>query len=229
MSEQEKKEQNYIAKVPDKKIMSAKPMKGAPAAKKFKGKPDLRNNNSKGTNGMHNNTPLTKEHQIVLGDGETKATPSNPRGYSKRQLSFLSFLRERDGKANTNQSNVDGHFSSWGNEKNSFRGIENNYMNGFTLNMFQPAGEGTPSRASNRDELDDSTIIRRAERDIKRIAGEVRAEDIAVHSNTMHINSIGKKLAFDGRLRPWGTSESNVINMIGWQTCQKDSTRDPMR
>ena len=57
-------------------------MKGAPAAKKFKGKPDLRNNNSKGTNGMHNGMPLTKEHQIVLGDREAKATPSNPRGYS---------------------------------------------------------------------------------------------------------------------------------------------------
>ena len=58
MNEQEKKEQNYIAKVPDKKNLSSKPMKGAPAAKKFKGKPDLRNNNSKGTNGMHNGMPL---------------------------------------------------------------------------------------------------------------------------------------------------------------------------
>ena len=65
MSEQEKKDQNYIAKVPDKKNMSSKPMRGAPAAKKFKGKPDLRNNNSKGTNGMHNGMPLTKEHLSV--------------------------------------------------------------------------------------------------------------------------------------------------------------------
>ena len=32
MNEQEKKEQNYIAKVPDKKNLSSKPMKGAPAA-----------------------------------------------------------------------------------------------------------------------------------------------------------------------------------------------------
>ena len=97
--------------MPDKKNLSSKPMKGAPAAKKFKGKPDLRNNNSKGTNGMHNGMPLTTEHQIVLGDGEAQATPSNPRGYSKRQLSFLSFSRERDGKT-TNQNNEDGHFSS---------------------------------------------------------------------------------------------------------------------
>ena len=43
-----------------------------------------------------------------------------------------------------------------------------------------------------------------------------------VHSNTMHINSIGKKLAFDGRLRPWGTTESNVINMIGWHQFPSD-------
>ena len=48
-------------------------MKGAPATKIFKSKPDLRNNNSKGTNGMHNGMPLTKEHQIVLGDGEAKS------------------------------------------------------------------------------------------------------------------------------------------------------------
>ena len=66
-------------------------MKGTTAAKKFKGKPDLRTNNSKGTDGMHNNIPLTKEHQMVLGDGEAKATPSNPRGFSKRQINVLSF------------------------------------------------------------------------------------------------------------------------------------------
>ena len=49
MTELERKEQNYIAKVPEKKTFLTKPMKGAPAAKKFKGKSDLRNNNSKGT------------------------------------------------------------------------------------------------------------------------------------------------------------------------------------
>ena len=94
---------------------------------------------------MHNNIPLTKKHQMVLGDGEAKATPSNPRGFGKRQLSFLSFLRERDGKAITNQNNDDGHFSTWGNEYNSFRGIENNYKNEFNLDMFQSPGEGTPT------------------------------------------------------------------------------------
>ena len=96
MNEQERKEQNYIAKVPDKKNLSTKPMKGSTNAKKFKGKQDLRNNNSKGTNGMHNNIPLTKEHQMMLGEGEVKPTPSNPRGFCKRQLTVLSFFKDRE-------------------------------------------------------------------------------------------------------------------------------------
>ena len=57
--------------------------------------------------------------------------------------------------------------------------------------MFQPAGEGTPSRSSKREELDKSTIIRRAVRDIKRIADEERRSGIVVHSNTMRMNAIG--------------------------------------
>ena len=95
MNQKERKEQNYIAKVPEKKNFLGKPMKGTTSAKKFKGKPDTRNNNSKGTNGMHNNTPLTKEHQMMLGEGEFKPTPSNPRGFSKRQHTVLSFFKDR--------------------------------------------------------------------------------------------------------------------------------------
>ena len=118
MTEQERKDQNYIAKLPGKKNFSGKPMKGTTTAKKVKGKQDMRNNNSKGTNGMHNNNiPLTKEHQMMLGEGEVKPTPSNPRGFSKRQLSVLNFFKDREVKNNINQSNDDGHFSSWGDEK----------------------------------------------------------------------------------------------------------------
>ena len=137
--------------MPDKKNLSTKPTKGSTNAKKFKGKQDLRSNNSKGTNGMHNNIPLTKEHQMMLGEGEVMPTPSNPRGFSKRQLTVLSFFKDREVKMNSNQSNDDGHLSSWGNEKNSFRGIKNTYKNGFNLNMFQPSGEGTPTRNPNSD------------------------------------------------------------------------------
>ena len=44
MTEQERKDQNYIAKVPEKKTFPTKPMKGAPTAMKFKGKPDFEGN-----------------------------------------------------------------------------------------------------------------------------------------------------------------------------------------
>ena len=94
-------------------------------------------------------------------------------------------------KINSNQNNDDGHFSSWGNEKNSFRGIENTYKNGFNLNMFQPSGKGTPSRETNSDAVEESTIVRRAVEDIKKIDGEAIPTDIVVHSNTIHINNIG--------------------------------------
>ena len=33
---------------------------------------------------------------MVLGNGEAKATPSNPKGFSKRQLNVLGFLKERE-------------------------------------------------------------------------------------------------------------------------------------
>ena len=49
MNEQERKDQNYIAKVPEKKTFTGKPMRRPSTAKKFKGKQALRNNNSKGT------------------------------------------------------------------------------------------------------------------------------------------------------------------------------------
>ena len=219
------KDQNYIAKVPEKKNFLGRPIKGNIPAKKFKGEPDLRFNNSKGTNGMHNNIPLTKEHQMVLGEGEAKSTPSNPRGFSKRQLNVLSFLRNREIKNNINQSNDDGYISSWENEKNSFTGIEHNYKNGFNLNIFQPSeNEDTPTRESNRNAVEESTLVKTAVGDIKRLTGEVPLTDIVVYSNTMHINRIGKLLllGFQGRINPWSTMNLTLINMIGWHQLSSD-------
>ena len=89
-------DKNYNAKWPGKKIFTSKLTKGISNEKKFKGKPDLRNSNSKGTNRMQNNMPLTKEHQMMLGEGEVKPTPSNPRGFSKKQLTVLNFFRDRN-------------------------------------------------------------------------------------------------------------------------------------
>ena len=62
-------DKNYNAKWPGKKIFTSKLTKGISNEKKFKGKPDLRNSNSKGTNRMQNNMSLTKEHQMMLGEG----------------------------------------------------------------------------------------------------------------------------------------------------------------
>lgn len=89
MSEKKKEDQNYVAKLPGKKDkFTSKNTEGNIDEKKFKGKSDLRNNNSKDTNGMHDNIPLTKEYQMELGEGESKPTPSNARGYSKDKLRY---------------------------------------------------------------------------------------------------------------------------------------------
>ena len=78
--------------------------------------------------------------------------------------------------------------------------------------MFQPAGEGTPSRSSKKVIIDESTLMRKAIRDMNRIADVDRVTGVVVHSNTMHINAIGKKLDFDGRIFPWGNTDQNLAS-----------------
>ena len=124
---------------------------------------------------------------------------------------------------NSSHSNDDGHFSSWGDEKNSFRGIENNYKNGFNLNMFQPwISAGTPTRDPNRSAVEESTLVKTAVEDVMRLAGKVQPTTIVVHSNTMHINSIGKILLLDyqGRINPWSAMNLEChelnINQHDW-------------
>ena len=60
MNEQQKKESGFDKNRPD--------MKSNDKDMKFKGKKDIRNNNPSGTNGMHNSVPLTREHQMQLGE-----------------------------------------------------------------------------------------------------------------------------------------------------------------
>ena len=90
--------------------------------------------------------------------------------------------------------------------------------------MFQPSGKGTPSRETNSDAVEESTIVRRAVEDIKKIDGEAIPTDIVVHSNTIHINSIGKNLLMDfqGRINPWSAMHRTSINMIGWHQLPSD-------
>ena len=87
--------------------------------------------------------------------------------------------------------------------------------------MFQPAGEGTPSSSSNRALIDESTLMKNAVKNMKRIADVDRVTDVEVHSHTLHINAIGTKLYYEGRVRPWSV-EHRQINMVGWHQFKSD-------
>ena len=52
------------------------------------------NNNSQGTTDMHNNIPLTKEHQLKFGARQGKLSAQN--GYSKKQFAILNSDRLED-------------------------------------------------------------------------------------------------------------------------------------
>ena len=91
MSEQEKEDQKYIIKQPGSKE------KYTNKRDTFYRKTDTRNHNSIGTiNGLHNNMPLTKEHQLKIGAGQSKPTSNNPKGYSKKQITVLNLLLNQD-------------------------------------------------------------------------------------------------------------------------------------
>ena len=62
MTDQEKRDQKYNNKRPAGKESNNKLLKKPSNEKKFKGKKDTGNNNSQGTNGMHNSMPLTRGH-----------------------------------------------------------------------------------------------------------------------------------------------------------------------
>ena len=74
-------DQKYSTKRPAGKESNNKFIKKPNSEKKFKRKKDTRNNNSQGTNGMHNNIPLTRGHQFQLRAGQGKPSASNPNGY----------------------------------------------------------------------------------------------------------------------------------------------------
>ena len=112
MNDQEKKDQQYNNKRPAGKEINNKLLKKPSDEKKFKGKKDTRNNNSQGTNGIHNSMPLTREHQLKLGAGQGKPSASNPNGYSKKQLAILNFVIEQDSGSPIKNVIENGNFSS---------------------------------------------------------------------------------------------------------------------
>ena len=88
MLEKETEEQKYVANLPGKKNnFTSKHTKGNIGEKKLKGKSDTKNNNSKGTNGMHDNISLTK-HQMEPGKGKSKPHQAIRRDTVKDKLRY---------------------------------------------------------------------------------------------------------------------------------------------
>ena len=80
MNEQQKKESGFDKNRPD--------MKSNNKDMKLKGKRDTRNNNSSGTNGMHNSVPLTREHQMQLGEPKGKITEKIQKGIPSSKINY---------------------------------------------------------------------------------------------------------------------------------------------
>ena len=114
MNEQQKKESGFDKNRPD--------MKSNNKDMKFKGKRDTRNNNSSGTNRMHDSVPPTREHQMQLREPKGKITEKNPKGYSKFQIKLLNYLNNSQNSPEPSIQNVieQDNFSSWKNGMCSF-------------------------------------------------------------------------------------------------------------
>ena len=154
----------------------------------------MKNNNSNGMNGMHNinkrippNTiPLSRAHQIHIGDPHGKVSVSNPQGYSLSQRKqFNSFQRaEIDNirnaaiinsnimganlpihniNNNNSNSNNNGNFETWNNvsmqpfNNNNLNNNNMNYNNTY-MNMFE-AESSNESYKINIENLPTSSSI----------------------------------------------------------------------
>ena len=67
----------------------------------------MKNNNSSGTNGMHNPSsvtaiPLTREHYMVIGNPRGKISDTNPNGLSKQQMHTIKSILIYESDKNKN-------------------------------------------------------------------------------------------------------------------------------
>ena len=97
---------------------------------KNKLKNSMKNNNSSGTNGMHNPSSvtaiqLTREHYMVIGNPRGKISDANPNGLSKEQMHTMKSIliyenneNNNNSSNNDNNNNMQGHFESWKNRNN---------------------------------------------------------------------------------------------------------------
>ena len=221
MTDQEKKDQKYNNKRPAGKESSNKITKKPNYDKKFKGKKDTRNNNSQGTNWMHNSMPLTREHQVKLGAGQGKPTPSNPNGYSKKQLTILNFLIEQESGSPIKNIIKNGIFSSWGGNSMSAytRSKSDTHTGGMSFNMFSPAPEIS---SAQKAKLHNTTLMRCTIERLIVIQRRSREIDTttAISSDAIHLftvaNTIGGSnllpVLYENNL----LAECPKVNMLGW-------------
>ena len=92
--------------------------------------------------------PLTREHQVKLGAGQGKPSPSNPHGFSKKQESGSPIKNIIE----------NGNFSSWGgNFMNAYTRINKDaHTGGMSFNMFSPVPEIS---TAERLQLHDTTTL----------------------------------------------------------------------
>ena len=221
MNDQEKKDQRYNNKRPAGKEQNNKLIKKPNFEKKFKGKKDTRNNNSQGTNGMHKSMPPTREHQVKLGAGQGKPSPSNPHGFSKKRLTILNFLIEQESGSPIKNIIENCNFSSWGgNSMNAYtRNSDDKHTGGMTFNMFSPV---TEISTVERLELHNTTVGCCTVARLVAIQRRPRVidTDTAITSEAVHLFTVANTIG-GSYLLPV-LYENNLlaicpkVNMLGW-------------
>ena len=217
MTDQEKEDQKYNNKRPAGKESNNQIIKKPNYDKKFKGKKDTRNNNSQGTNGMHSSMPLTREHQVKLGAGQGKPTPSNPHGYSKKQLHILNFLIEQESGSPIKNIIENGNFRIWGGNSMSAytRNNSDTHTGGMSFDMFSPVPEIS---SAERVQLHNTTLVRCTVDRLVAIQRRAREIDTttAITSNAIHLFTIGGSILLPVLYENNLLAECPKVDMLGW-------------
>ena len=170
---------------------------------------------------MHNSIPLTREHQVKLGAGQGKPTPSNPNGYSKKQLTILNFLIEEESGSPIKNIIENANFSSWGGNSMSAykRNKSDTHTGGMSFNMFSPAPEIS---SAQKAKLHNTTLMRCTVERLIEIQRRSRKIDTttAISSDAIHLftvaNTIGGSnllpVLYENNL----LAECPKVNMLGW-------------
>ena len=80
----------------------------------------------------------------------------------------------------------------------------------------------TPSKDITADEIFNSTLMRGARKDIRRI-GEIEYNPVVmIHANTLHLSKIVQDLNINVRIHAWYKMRPHTINMLGWHQYPSD-------